>query len=64
MAEPQRCQDILEVRELPGQQRPIGIRCQRLIVTAKGTKVEHTHHRRDLDIAGCEQARVTWTRRR
>jgi hypothetical protein len=35
-----------------------------LVVTAKGTKVEHIHHHRDLDIPGCEQARVSWTRRR
>jgi hypothetical protein len=63
MAEPQRyCHDSITFRTMVGG--PLVVICQRLIVTAKGTKVEHIHHRRDLEISGCEQARVTWTRRR
>jgi hypothetical protein len=63
MAEPLYCQDSITIRTMTGGAFAL-VTCQRLVVTAKGTKVEHIHHHRDLDIPGCEQARVTWTRRR
>jgi hypothetical protein len=67
-AEPQRCQDIIDMpvwSDAENRDRlTVVVRCGRLVVTAKGIKVEHIHHSRDLDIPGCEQARVTWTRRR
>jgi hypothetical protein len=64
MAEPRRyCQDSIPLTD--GElEITVYITCQMLIVTARGTKVEHIHHHRDLDIPGCEQARVSWTRRR
>jgi hypothetical protein len=61
MAEPTRCQELLLFIDSAGH--PAEVRCQRLIVTAAGRKVEHIHHHRELDIPGCKQARVTWTRR-
>jgi hypothetical protein len=66
MAEPQRCQDTVNIPVvLNASQGAWGaVTCGRLVVTANGDKVEHIHHRRDLDVPGCEQVRVTWTRRR
>jgi fatty acid desaturase len=64
MAEPRRyCQDSISFTD--GElEITVYITCQMLVVTARGTKVEHIHHHRDLNIPGCEQARVSWTRRR
>jgi hypothetical protein len=63
MAEPTYCQDTIPI-ETGDPYVSAVITCQRKIVTARGIKVEHIHHHRDLDIPGCEQARVSWTRRR
>jgi hypothetical protein len=61
--EPQRyCHDSITIRTMTGG--TLVVTCQMLVVTAAGRKIGHIHHRRDLDIPGCEQARVTWTRRR
>jgi hypothetical protein len=64
MAEPQRCQDSIVLLDANYPVKSLRVTCGRLVVTTKGVKVEHIHHSRDLDIPGCEQARVTWTRRR
>jgi hypothetical protein len=66
MADEQRCTDTITLMH---RYEGIGtvmvpVTCQRLVVTANGVKVEHIHHRRDLDIPGCVRARVSWTRRR
>jgi hypothetical protein len=61
MVEPRQCTDEILIDVDIAE---VYITCQRLVVTAAGDKVEHIHHHRDLDIPGCEQARVTWTRRR
>lgn len=60
------CEDPVYIPvALNATQRVLGlVTCGRLVVTAKGSKVEHIHHSRELDIPGCEQARVSWTRRR
>jgi hypothetical protein len=57
-----RCQDTIEIRDLLGL-NPIAIQCQREIVNAAGRHVGHIHHHCEYEVAGCEQARVSWTRR-
>jgi len=49
-----RCPDLLLLIDDRG--RPMELQCGRLVVTAKGTKVEHIHHARELDleVPGCE----------
>lgn len=65
MAEPPTyCQDTIRIDGEGDIDGLAYITCGRLVMTARGTKVEHIHHHRDLDIPGCEQARVSWTRRR
>lgn len=64
MADEQRLwEDPILIKDDTGE-IAVYITCQMLVVTAKGTKVGHIHHHRDLEVPGCEQARVSWTRRR
>jgi hypothetical protein len=58
-----RCQETMSL-DTGDPYVPLVVVCERLLAGMTGQKYEHVHHWRTYEVPGCEQARVSWTRRR